>query len=537
MTEKFARWHLLLAANLKRDWKKISLWVILLAGFCAGFVPAFEEISKGSGLIGMYETLMNPAMIAMVGPTPVEEASAYTLGAMYAHEMLLYCGLFSMIISVIHVVGHTRKEEELGLTELIRSFHVGRQANALATMIEIILINCFVTILIAVMMISFNVATITVEGAILFAISIGFAGLLGASLALLMAQIMPTASSATGATLAIIGLFYIIRGLTDVSSPAISEFNPLAWTYLTFPFTDNRWLPVIWLFIFSVFCIGLAFKLERDRDMGASLIPQTEGRANAKPSLLSVPGLLWRLSRGVSLVWFIAFLILGAAYGSIYGDMKSFLESNDILKDMFATSGYSIEVSATGTLMEIMIVLVAILPIVLVNKLFAEEARGHLSQVYVTGMTRLKLFVTTLSFAIISGVIGIALAAGGLGGAALQAMGEQSEMVFSDFILTGFNSLPVTLFFTGLAACLLGWLPRAGKIVYIYLAYTFLMTYFEGLLDLPDWLLKTAVQSWLPQLPVESFEVWPFFIIILISMALMFVGMMGYLRRDWIESI
>src|SRR5699024_289926 len=83
-------------------------------------------------LLGMYETLQNPAMTSMVGPTPIETAANYTLGALYAHEMLLFCALFAMIITVLHVVGHTRKEEDLGLAELVRSFQVGRQANSLA---------------------------------------------------------------------------------------------------------------------------------------------------------------------------------------------------------------------------------------------------------------------------------------------------------------------------------------------------------------------------------------------------------------------
>ena len=81
--------------------------------------------------MGIFETLKNPAMIAIVGPTPIETATEYTLGAMYAHEMLLFCGLIAMVISVLHVISHTRKEENLGLTELVRSFHIGRQANAL----------------------------------------------------------------------------------------------------------------------------------------------------------------------------------------------------------------------------------------------------------------------------------------------------------------------------------------------------------------------------------------------------------------------
>ena len=122
MKEKFAHWDMLFVQYLKRDWKKIAIWVLGLGLFSAGLVPAFVEIGKGDGTIAMYETLQNPAMISIVGPTPVETASEYTIGAMYAHEMLLFCGLFAMTISILHVIGHTRKEEDLGLTELFGHF-------------------------------------------------------------------------------------------------------------------------------------------------------------------------------------------------------------------------------------------------------------------------------------------------------------------------------------------------------------------------------------------------------------------------------
>src|SRR5690625_499854 len=141
MKEKFARWNILFLQYLNRDWKKIMDWVLGLGLFSAGFVPAFEELAKDGGAVVMFETLQNPAMTSMVGPTPIDIASDYTLGAMYAHEMLLFCGLFAMIVSVLHVIGHTRKEEDLGLMELVRSFQVGRQANALATMMETIILN------------------------------------------------------------------------------------------------------------------------------------------------------------------------------------------------------------------------------------------------------------------------------------------------------------------------------------------------------------------------------------------------------------
>jgi ABC-2 type transport system permease protein len=537
MREQFARWHILFLLYVKRDWKKGMVWILGLVLFSAGFVPAFEEIAKGQGLLGMFETLQNPAMITMVGPTPVDAAGDYTIGAMYTQEMLLFCGLFAMVITVLHVVSHTRKEEDLGLTELVRSFQIGRQANSLAVMIEMMLIHVFLALFIGTVMVSLGVDTISVEGSYLFGASVGVAGMIGAVIALVLVQIMPTSAGATGSALGMIAVLYMIRAGTDISNVEMSMINPLGWTYLTYPFTENNWYPLIFALIFIVIMGTIAFCLEGARDMGDGYLPQKEGRGNAKKSLLSVHGLLIRLNRGIIIAWLIAFVLMGAAYGSIYGDMQTFLESNEMMKRMFTHSGASIEESFTGTIMMVMIGLVSILPIVLVNKLFSEESLSHLSQLFATRVTRIRLYWTCICLAILAGLAGILLASGGLGATAVAAMGDNRAMDILDFLAAGFNFLPTVLFFTALSALALGWAPKLGKLVYMYLAYSFLLNYFEGIIDLPEGFSKTAIQSWIPRLPLEDFDTATFITITMISLTLMVIGYLGYRRRDMMEEV
>src|SRR5699024_2726469 len=438
--------------------------------------------------------------------------------------------------TVLHVVGHTRKEEDLGLTELVRSFQVGRQANSLATIIESIFINVILALFISVVMLSFGADTFSVEGSFLFGASVGSAGIIAAGIALVMAQIMPSSSSATGSALGIIGLLYIVRAGTDVSNVDLSMFNPLGWTYLTYPFTENNWIQLIFALVFCIVAVSIDVALEGARYMGSGYLPEREGRANAKKSLLSVRGLFIKINKGTIISWLIAFVIMGAAYGSIYGDMQTFLESSEMVKQMFTHAGVSIEESFTGTIMMIMIGLVSILPIAIVNKLFSEESRLHLSQLYATKVTRSQLYWTSIGLAVLAGFVGILLAAGGLGGTAMNAMGDSGTMDLIDFLVAGYNFLPSVLFFTGLAALALGWVPKLGKVVYIYLIYSFMLNYFGGILDLPEGFSKTAIQSWIPQMPMEDFDATVFITITVISIVLMIIGYLGYSRRDMNEG-
>src|SRR5699024_6513026 len=123
----------------------------------------------------------------------------------------------------------------------------------------------------------------------------------------------------------------------------------MGWTYLTYPFTENNWVLVIIGVVFSFVVVSIAFVLEGSRDMGEGYLPKKAGREYAGKLLLSVPGLLFRINRGSIIAWLVAFTLMGAAYGSIYGDMQTFLESNEMMKQMFSYTGISIEKSFTGT--------------------------------------------------------------------------------------------------------------------------------------------------------------------------------------------
>lgn len=537
MKEKTARFEQLLLIYLKRDWKKIVLWVLLLGLFGGGFVVAFEEILQGDGLTALYYTMDNPAMIALVGSTPVNAPEQYVLGAMYAQEMLLFTALISAIVSALHVVAHTRKEEDSGIFEFINAFPVGRQANSIAVTLEVILINSLLALFAMGTLILSNVPTITVEGSILFASSIGLAGLLGGMIALVVAQIMPSASGAIGGAVALIGTMYMGRAMTDIVDANLSRFNPLGWTYLIYPFTENNGRYLIYLALLSVGLLAITLVLEGNRDLGVGYLPQRTGRQHASRSLQSVTGLFVRLNGSVILSWLTAFLLMGLAYGSIYGDLQVFVEGNDLIAQVFQTEGVSMEASFTGVITLVMVGLAAILPVTIVNRLFTEEREIRLNQVFATKVSRLKLFTVTITLAFISGVLGVVLGSVGLAVSAIASIEDTVNIGYADFVVPALSQLPYILFFIGLAALALGFFPKLGKFTYLYLVFSFFVVYLKDLIGLPTWFVNLSVQAWLPQMPIEDFDLPIFIVLTLISFAMIVVGYIGYNKRDLIEEM
>lgn len=158
------------------------------------------------------------------------------------------------------------------------------------------------------------------------------------------------------------------------------------------------------------------------------------------------------------------------------------------------------------------------------------------SQLHATKVTRGQFYWTNVGLAIISSLLGILSATVGLGGTALSVMSDSTTMKIFDFIAAGFNFLPVVLFFVALAALALGWFPKLGKIAYVYLIYSSILSYFSGIVDLPDWFLKTAIKSWIPRMPMEDFDATIFITITAISMAMIIIGYIGYKSRDMVEG-
>ena len=94
----------------------------------------------------------------------------------------------------------------------------------------------------------FQADSITAEGAWLFGLSVGSMGILGSAVALFAAQLMPSSASSNGLSLAFLGGLYLLRAITDVADSSLSMWNPLGWSYLTYPFTTNNWIPLLYLF-------------------------------------------------------------------------------------------------------------------------------------------------------------------------------------------------------------------------------------------------------------------------------------------------
>ncbi|MDR1513472.1 MAG: hypothetical protein LBS56_08335 [Propionibacteriaceae bacterium] len=525
-----ANWQRLFTFAVRRDRLYLALWIVAAVGLGTFFVPLFPGFVGDDMDLSVLGGLMeNPAMVAMCG---VKYGETYTLAIMYTQMMLVWVALVVALFNVLLVVRHTRADEEAGRLEVLGSLPVGRSANLFSVTLLAVVCDVVIGLATGLGMAAFDVDTIDLAGSLTTGAALAACGLAFAGLALVIVQATETSRGATGLTTASVGLFYLLRAAGDVSSEPAALASPLGLIERTQPFYSNSLWPVAVLVAVFLGLAAVAFALNRARDLGLGLLPQRPGPAHAKKSLSGEWGMTWRLLRGTLIGWAVACFVTAAAYGSVMGDMQSFVESSDLYRQMMGVSAGDSDMSAplAVMLLRIMAIIGAVPVIITVNKLASEEKKTRLDAVLGTAASRSRLF---LGHALIAGLAAIAMNLLSALGFGLVAQSVMDDPIALDLVLKiALNYTPPLLFIAGLGMCLVGALKKLTGLNWLYLVASFFLVYLGGLLDLPRTAERATPFGFVQHWPTEDFWLWPDLALIAAAAALTFVGLQAYRRRD-----
>jgi ABC-2 type transport system permease protein len=99
-------------------------------------------------------------------------------------------------------------------------------------------------------------------------------------------------------------------------------------------------------------------------------------------------------------------------------------------------------------------------------------------------------------------------------------------------LMASFAYLPAIWVFVALSVLLLGFIPNALKLIWLYLGFAFISVYLGGILGLPEWAVKLTPFGYVQKIPVESYNVVSSIILVIISLVLIYVGNAKYRLRD-----
>lgn len=515
---------------LRRDRIRLPIWLSALAFITFITAPALSGLyTTEQERQAIAETMRNPAMTAMVGPG--YGIDNYTAGAMMAHQMLLFTAITVAIMSILLVLRHTRDDEEDGRIEMIRSLPAGRLSNLSAATIVSFGTNVLLAIIIGFGLSALGIESMDLKGSLLYGAALGATGIFFTAITALFAQLSDSSRGTLGFSFAVLGIAYLIRAVGDVSNGTLSLFSPLGWILASEVYVNNYWSPIFLTIGTAFVIVFLAFYLNSIRDLGAGFLPSKPGRKNASAFLQSPLGLALRLLRTGIIAWAIGLFILGVSYGSVLGDLESFIESTEMMRELLPpAAGFTLTEQFLTMLMSIIAMICTIPPLMVILKLREEERNKRTEHLLARAVSRTSLMSSYLFISIIVGFLMLSLSVIGLWSAGAATMAD--PLAFSMVFKAAMVYLPAIWLMTALAVFLIGLIPQAASLTWLYLSYSFFVVYLGGLLRFPDWMGKLSPFGNIPLVPIEDVDFAAISAMTALAALVIVFGFSGYNRRD-----
>ncbi len=518
---------------LRRERVNSAVWLILLISFSVGLAPVLGNMFDETARKALIDTVNNPAMIAMMGP--VYGMDNYTVGALFSNMMLQWTLITIAIMNILLVVRHTRADEESGRAEVVRSLPTGRLATLSATMLVAVVVNLILAVLTGVGIAVCNIESMSFNGAMLYGAALGVIGLFFAAVAAVMAQLSQSSRGATGFSFAVLSGAYLFRAAGDMQSEALALISPMGMIQRAQIFVENKWWPVFAVLAITAVVGLIAYVLNRVRDIDQGFVPARPGRRTASVFLQTSGGLSFRLLRTSLLVWVVGIFSFAAAYGTVLGDIDSFVQSSEFYSMVIGSNpNFSIAEMFVSMVTSIMALFGMVPVLMTVLKIRNEEQSGRFEHILSRAVSRGSYLAGFVVMAVVTSVLMQCATAVGIYVVSVSMLPDSTTLTLAYLFKATLVYLPAIWVVMGIAILLIGLLPKfSNGIVWAYFglaAFASFIGRIPGIL--PDWLIKLTPFGYVPQLPVDSINYTTLVLLTVVAAALSTVGFLSYKKRD-----
>lgn len=499
LTDRFA--ELLAAASLarailRREARGLCVWALGLGLLCWYSVVALRE-TYGTPELRLASGVLQstPGVAAFTGPGLGMEGAlagvSPSLEAIVANEVLLYVALGASVYAILLVVRHTRATEENGQAELVRAGALRRGAEGA---VVLLVLDIALTALGLAVLLGLLAGGVGAVGAVLFAGAGMAAGAVLAGVALLLAQLAPSARSARALSLLILLAAFETRAVGDVLRASdmpgswISLLSPLGWAQAAGPWTVNRWWWILIATAVADLLLLAGARVSARRDVGSPAIALPEPPGADRPGPRGPLALAWRTRGGAAAWWVLGAAVLGALYGSLTGSIETSLAA--MIRDspyLSAFLGGSLTARSFLALVMLVLDLVGLgAGVALIVSGWHEEVSGRADVLVVAPRPRATRLVASLVVAALGSLAALVVGAGCLGGGGALTVGDPT--LLRDALLAALGAWPACLVLIGASALLTGLGRAAGSLAWAVYGLIAAMAVFSDLLGLPQWL-------------------------------------------------
>lgn len=510
--------------------RRLVLWVVGLTALDVLIVAAFPGLYPDAAARQQRAALItsSPAAVSFSGPGfGVDD---YTFGAMMANEMLGFVAVLVALMAAFLVVRHARGDEEAGRTELVRAGIVGRHAPMAAAFTVAALASLAVGVLTAAGLVLSDVPSISVRGSLVYSAALTAVGLTFAAVALLTSQVAAHARAASGLAGLTIGVAYLLRAIGDIGEGPLRWLSPIGWAQQTGAFVLDRVWPLLLAVAAAALLVLAAVRLNDHRDHGAGTIRQRGGPAEASPRLGTPFGLALRLHRVTVIAWAVSLVAFAAIYGTLMVEVEQFASDNPVIQRVLAASGSSLLAAFLSMIVGVLVMFVSIFAVQTVLRIRTEETAGRSEPILATSVSRVGWTAPHLVIAAVAGSLLAVASATALGASGALVLDRAS--VLSDALGAAAVQLPAMLVVIGVAAVLVGWLPRLAALSWLVVTWSLFAGMLGGLLQLPQWAMNLSPFAHVPPVPAGPMAWPPTIIMTVLGAALIAAGIAGARRRD-----
>ncbi|MFB8006180.1 ABC transporter permease [Nocardia sp. NPDC056000] len=526
----------LLRLYLRRDRIVLPLWVLLLSlplgsVYINSIVSVYPDEADRVGFAN--SILASPAQLAMYGP--VYNTS---LGAVGIWKAGMFYSLIA-IATILTVIRHTRAEEETGRGELVAATRVGRYAGLTAALI-LGYGGAMATGLIGFLSLSGSKLTgdDARTGSLAFGLALAGSGVVFASVAAVCAQLTTSARLARGIAFTVLAVTFTLRAIGDAragdgpTSPLV-WLSPQGWSLQVRPFAGNHFAVLLLHAAAVIVLTVIAYSLLRHRDIGAGLIAERPGAATAGPGLAGPFGLAWRLQRGTLIAWTVGLGLYGLIIGSVIHGIGDELGSSQAIRDLITRMGgsASLENSMISYAFTMIGVAAAAYAVSAALRLHSEESSDHAETLLTGAVSRTRWAASHLLFALLGPAVALCVS-GLLGGFVYGRAAGDVGGKLPDVLGAALIQLPAVWIFTGITVALFGLAPRWTPVAWGVLTAAIAVFLLGAISGAPQWLRDLEPFEHLPKVPGASFDLVPVLILLVIAVALIALGLIGFRRRD-----
>ena len=360
-------------------------------------------------------------------------------------------------------------------------------------------------------------------------------GIFFASLGVLTSQLAITRGRALAYALVPLLVFFTVRGAAN-SIPDwnwMKKLTPFGWTDFLNPVLNPQPKWIIPTVIFSVICVPLGLYLASRRDMGGSIIPQSDIAKSRFYLLESAIALSIRQNIWTFIWWCVGTLAYAGLLAAIAKLGADLLEDSPMFAQVIGQLGGShddlvVAFIGFGGLFTAMILLV--MTAVTMNSVRRDEAKGYVDNLLIQPVRRSSWLIQRL--ALITSMITIISL---LAGYTIWQVATNQGVSFSlGIVMQNSIALMGTIILTlGIGAAFYGLLPRITVIVmYAVIIWAFVVDVLKSVFSLDDWIDKTSLFHYVSFAPTKEPDWSTFAWLVGIGLALMAIGVVAFTKRD-----